>query len=105
MDVVRELSLNPAVQAVAIKLISDVVKGGLQKIDSAHVADHYGKYLQGTLVVLTGIVGFLTMVVQGHASNFDPSPLIQYMMTLYVAALTVDQGVEAAKAKLVKKDQ
>jgi hypothetical protein len=100
MDLAKELMESPAIQAIAIKVIVDMGKGQLKNLDSNHVADHYGKYLQATVTLLTAITTFLTLTLQGHASQFDLQSFVQYFVTLFTSVFLVNHVVDASKQKL-----
>lgn len=100
MDIAKELMTNPAVQAIAIKVMVDMGKGQLKNLDSSHVADHYGKYLQITVTVLTAITTFLTLALQGHAAEFDLNSFVQYFVTLFTSVFLVNHVADASKQKL-----
>lgn len=86
MDFTADILTNPAIQAVAVKVITSVLEGRLKDLDGSDAADKYSGYLKGAAYVMTAIVAFVTLALQHQAANFDSQPFVQYLVTLFTAS-------------------
>lgn len=103
-NVVGELLKNPAVWAVISKFAVDFIKAQLKKMDSDHVVDNYRRYVQLAVAVFSGLAAFLMLALQGHAAEFDPKPLVEWAITLYLATQGANVAVPSIKAAFTKND-
>ena len=101
MDELLKGMLNsPLAMAAVQKVLVDFIKKYLKGLDSQHFSDNIDKYAHLAIVVLSGLSAFLKLVVDHQASTFDPTPLVQYALTLYTATVSAH---EVSKL-VVKKD-
>lgn len=103
-EMVKGLMQNPAVLAILSKFAVDFIKAKLKDMDNQHVVDHYKKYVQLAVAVFSGISAFLLLALQGHAAEFDPKPLVEWALTMYLATQGVNVTVSNIKTAAANKN-
>ena len=101
-EMVKGMLANPAVLAILSKFAVDAIKGQLKNMDNQHVLDNYNKCVQLAVVVLSGLAAFLMLALQGHAAEFDPKPLVEWAITLWLATQGANAAVPGIKAAFTK---
>lgn len=101
-DMIKGLLQQPAVWAIISKFAVDFIKAQLKKADSDHVAQHYSKYVQLAVAVFSGLAAFLLLALQGHAAEFDPKPLVEWAITMYLATQGANTAIPSLKAAFTK---
>lgn len=108
VDVLGELLKSPAAPValgIAQKFLVDAVKTALKKANFAEIAEHYGGAIQGLIVVLTAVSTFGDAVLKGTASAYDPTNLIQFFVTAYLANQGAHATGDVVKQAVTKKNE
>lgn len=101
-EMIKGLLSQPATWAILSKFAVDFIKSYLKKVDTEHMVDHYRSYVQLAVAIFSGLAAFLMLALQGHAAEFDPKPIVEWGITLWLASQGVNAAAPGIKAAFTK---
>lgn len=85
MDLITGLLTSPAGAAVITKFMISFIHTQLANLDKSGKVLEYKQYVQPITVVLSGLAALLSMALQGHAAQFDPTTEVNLLTAALVA--------------------
>ena len=96
-DLLAFLHTTPG-QAIAIKIVVDMVKSALKKLDATKLVDQHKVIVHTLTIVFTALGTFCALAGQHEAERFDAVPVLTYLIGLYFATTGVHQTVQNIKS-------
>lgn len=79
-NIVGSLLNNVAVQAAVAKIVVDVVKAMLKKVDDEHLVDKAKGWLTPSVAVLAAIVTAGHLALSGNLADLNVQAIVDYVM-------------------------
>lgn len=99
MDLAKELMNSPVAVGILQKFIISFVTTKLKDLDHVVLNENMDKVAHGAALILSSLSGFMMLFLDHKASNFDPTPLIQYVLTVYSANVAAHEVGKLVKPK------
>ncbi len=88
---------NPVSLGIMTKFLGDLAKSQLKNLDASGALVKNKAVVQPIVFVLSAVVAVLSAAIEGNAQSYDPSALLAFIATTYLAAVGTDQTMKGAK--------